>query len=95
MPKFIHSFQAQKDLDEIWHFIALDNVVAADKLIDTLAEKCARLSSAPEMGEKRPDLGDALRCFSAGNYVIFFRPISEGIEIVRVLHGVRDTKKSF
>jgi toxin ParE1/3/4 len=25
-----------------------------------------------------------------GNYLIFYRPISDGIEIVRVLHGARD-----
>jgi toxin ParE1/3/4 len=95
MPKFFHSRQAQKDLDEIWHYFALDNTRAADKLIDTIAEKCARLSVAPDMGEKRPDLGDDLRCFSAGNYVIFFRGISKGIEIVRVLHGARDVNGLF
>jgi toxin ParE1/3/4 len=31
-----------------------------------------------------------LRSFPVGNYVIFYREVSEGIEIIRVLHGARD-----
>ena len=95
MPKFIQSLQAQQDLDEIWHYIARDNLTAADKLIDTIAEKCFMLASSSEMGQLRPDLGVALRCVSIGNYVLFFHPIAEGIEVVRVLHGARDSKKTF
>jgi toxin ParE1/3/4 len=95
MTKFIQSIQARTDLDEIWHYVALDNVAAADKLIDTIAEKCSFLASSPETGKKRPDLRADLRSFSVGNYVIYFHRISGGIEIVRVLHGSRDTKRFF
>jgi toxin ParE1/3/4 len=95
MPKYVRSSRAQEDLDEIWRYIAADNLAAADRFIDSLAEKCAWLASAPEKGEKRPDLGETVRCFSIGSYVIFFRPIPEGIEVVRVLHGARDTERNF
>jgi plasmid stabilization system protein ParE len=30
MPTFIHSPQALQDLDEIWYYIARDNIRAAD-----------------------------------------------------------------
>jgi toxin ParE1/3/4 len=93
MPKFIHSPQALQDLDEIWHYIAWDNISAADRLIDAIAEKCRLLSENPEMGENLTHLSVGLRCFSAGNYAIYFRPVVGGIEVVRVLHGARDSGK--
>ena len=94
MSKFVHSFQAQKDLDEIWHYIALDNILAADKLIDAIAEKCSCLSSVPEMGEKRPDLSDALRCFSVGNYVMFFVRFPKELKLCE-FYMVRVMRKIF
>jgi toxin ParE1/3/4 len=30
------------------------------------------------------------RSFSVGNYVVFFRPIKNGIEVARIVHGSRD-----
>lgn len=32
----------------------------------------------------------ALRSSPVGNYLIFYRPLPDGIEILRVLHGARD-----
>jgi toxin ParE1/3/4 len=37
----------------------------------------------------------ALRSLSVGNYLIFYRPLADGIEIVRVLHGARDIDSLF
>nr|WP_245754608.1 type II toxin-antitoxin system RelE/ParE family toxin [Candidatus Accumulibacter aalborgensis] len=36
-----------------------------------------------------------LRSFPAGRYIIFYQQISEGIEIVRVLHSARDLNAIF
>ena len=36
-----------------------------------------------------------LRSWSVGNYVIFYRQVSTGIDIVRVLHGARDIEALF
>ena len=43
----------------------------------------------------RDELAEGLRSFAVGRYVIFYRPISEGVEIVRVLHGSRDIDAIF
>jgi toxin ParE1/3/4 len=32
---------------------------------------------------------------AVGNYVVFYRPIENGIEVVRVLHGRRDIAALF
>jgi len=47
------------------------------------------------MGRLRDELADGLRSFPVGRYVIFYRPIPKGIEIVRVLHGARDLDAIF
>jgi toxin ParE1/3/4 len=41
----------------------------------------------PLAGRRRPDLGEDLRSFAVENLVIFYRPRSYGIEVVRVIHG--------
>ena len=47
------------------------------------------------MGRSREELVPKLRSFPVGNYVIFYQPISDGVEIVRVLHGSRDIESLF
>ena len=48
------------------------------------------LAENPRIGRSREELAPELRSFSFLNYVIFYRPIDAGVEIVRVLHGSRD-----
>ena len=35
------------------------------------------------------------RSFPLGNHLIFYRPIDDGIELVRVLHGARDISPEY
>ncbi len=46
-------------------------------------------------GIARPELAAGLRCYSVGNYVIYYRPAKDGIEVARVLHGARDVDRLF
>jgi toxin ParE1/3/4 len=83
-------FDAERDLDSIWDFIAADNPLAANGLIRKIFSTCDLLASVPGMGEARPELGQGLRSFSVGNYVIYFRSQENGIGVARVLHGAQD-----
>jgi antitoxin ParD1/3/4/toxin ParE1/3/4 len=48
------------------------------------------------MGHLREDLADeALRFWRVYSYMIIYRPDSQPLEIVRVLHGARDTSTLF
>jgi toxin ParE1/3/4 len=86
---------AKKDLVEIWHYIAKDNLQAADRMLDRIREGFEVLARFPKGGTARPELAPGLRCYSVGNYVIYFRPGKTGIEIARVLHGARDVNSLF
>ena len=49
----------------------------------------------PGIGRARPELRPDLRSFAVGRYVIFYRATREGIEVVRVIHGMRDIDRIF
>jgi len=80
---------AEADLDTIWLSIATENPAAADRFLDRILERCQALAEFPGMGSQRADLAPALRMSPLGEYLIFYRPIDDGIEVVRGLHGRR------
>ena len=90
MNQYRVSDAARADLDEIWFYIAQDNPNAADRFIRALVSRFPILASMPQMGRQREELSPRLRSFPVGNYIIFYRPVENGIEIARVLHGARD-----
>jgi toxin ParE1/3/4 len=47
------------------------------------------------MGRAREELAADLRSFPFGRYLIFYAPVDEGIDVVRVLHSARDVDAAF
>lgn len=90
MPRLLKRPQAENDLDEIWWYIAQDNPSNADRFLDQIQERFLALADFPKMGTGRDDLKAGLRSHPVGNYLIFYLPLPDGIEVVRVLHGSRD-----
>ena len=82
--------QAEIDITLIWQFIADDSVKAADVLIDRIEATFDMLAQAPLAGRARDDLRSNLRSFAVRSYVIFYVPVSDGIDVVRVMHGRQD-----
>jgi toxin ParE1/3/4 len=87
--RLIRTARAEEDLIEIWLYIAVDNPLAADKFVDQIDAKCQMLADSPGIGPARPDIAPDLRYFPIGRYLILYREISGGIEVVRVVHGAR------
>ncbi len=95
MPGFHIRPEAARDLDEIRQHIAENNPASAVRLIEEVIELFHRLAEFAMMGRSREELVPKQRSFPVGNYVIFYQPISDGVEIVRVLHGSRDIESLF
>lgn len=93
MPIVHVSIAASQDFDQIWLYIATDDPIAADRFLSHIGERCQLYAHQPQLREQRSNLGRNLRCFSVGNYVVYYRPMSDGIEIARVLHGARDIQR--
>ncbi len=95
MAEVLRSNLAELDLMEIWAHIAEDSVGAADRFLDLLDQKCKTLAEAPRIGRLREDLAPDLRSLPVKRYIIFYRPMEDGIEVVRVLNAYRDIKRMF
>lgn len=89
MPRLVRSPRAREDLIELWTYIASDDAAAADHLLDATLEKLLLLATSPRLGPSRPDIAPGLRLFPVRRYVILYRELADGIEVVRVVHGMR------
>lgn len=86
---------AEQDLLDIWEFIAEDSLDRADEFLDRLEGKLQTLALNPGMGRRREELLTGLRSFPSENYIIFYREIEGGIDVIRILHGSRDFEEIF
>ncbi len=88
--------QVYLDLDELAAWIQRDSPKAALRFLDQAEATFQSLAEMPGMGspyQVRNHRLQGLRCFAVRgfpNHLIFFLPISGGIDVVRVLHGARD-----
>ena len=99
--RILRTESALCDLNEQAKFIQRDSPNAAIRFLHAAEETFKRLADMPELGE-RQEFGRAelagLRAWQVRgfeNYLIFYRPIEHGIEIVRVLHAARDIAAIF
>ena len=86
---------AQTDLDQIWDYIAIDDIKTADRFIDELIERIQTLAVTPGVGRTRPEFTENLLCLPFGNYLIFYRSNKELVEIIRILSTFRDLPSLF
>ena len=87
--------RALRDAAEIWHFIAEDNPRAATVLIEKFEKTLRLLSDFPRIGTDRSDLAKSLRSFPVGNYLLLYRPLKTGVQLIRIVHGARDLRVLF
>jgi len=92
MARVVRTPLARDDLKQIGRYIAQESGsrVAALRMLDLMRQKMELYATQPELGESRPDLGSDVRHFPVKSYVVFYRPLDDGIEVLRILHGSRD-----
>jgi plasmid stabilization system protein ParE len=91
MNQFVLSVAAELDLNEIWEYIAQDNLDAADRWIAKLFDAFQSLAQTPAMGHRREDLTALPVLFwPVGAYLVLYRVQGVCIEIVAVTQGARD-----
>ena len=89
--------EALEDLFDIWVYVASQSQseIAADRVVDDIDARAMLYAKNVELGELRPDLAESVRCFTVDRFVVFYRPNSEGIEVLQVIHGSRDIPRHF
>lgn len=91
MAKANFTEQADQDLIRIVSYIAADNPSAAFRWLEETKAVCELLAAEPEIGQaiKTRRFG-TIRRHVAGNYLIYYRQLAGGVEILLVSHGARD-----
>lgn len=87
---------ASRDIEKIIDFIAGNSSFgAAERFLDKINQKCRNLANFPNLGRRRDELAPTLRSFPIDDYLIFYRSVEGGIEVVRVVSGYRDLDALF
>lgn len=96
MAQILFTPLATEDLQQIWVYIAENagNEVA-NKFLLEIKKKCEAIAEFPKSGRLRHEFLINLRSFSFKNYIIFYLPLADGIEVLRIIHGSRDIKQVF
>ncbi len=90
-------------LDLLQHFVYIGerNLDAAKRFLQAAEDAFEKLAAMPGMGVSR-DFGNPelvglrswpIRGFE--NYLIFYRPTSGGVDVLRVVHGAQDLGRLF
>jgi toxin ParE1/3/4 len=90
MSSFHYTAQAEADLDQITDYYSATSPAAGLRVLNAIEARCRQLANHPRMGRVREDLGPGVRSSTVLRYVIFFRATTDGIDVLRVLHGARD-----
>jgi toxin ParE1/3/4 len=89
MGRYFLSSVAEDDLLAIWEYIAVDNILAADRMIDRFTAAFERAAAFPQAGQKYEHAKGDFRIVVVGNYLVFYKIAGDEVDIVRVLHGAR------
>ncbi len=101
MPRIIFSEYVEPELAAIWEYIALDNIDAADRLLDSVHVTLQELARMPRTGRawKSPHHRlSQIRSFPVKdftNYLVFYEPLPDGISVFHILHAARDVEQFF
>ncbi len=93
MSGFVLHPEALTDLDDIWEFIAADNLGAADRVLEEIYEAIRALVPFPQVGHIRSDLTSRpLRFHPVRDFLIAYAPDERPLIVVAVLHGRRNPR---
>lgn len=91
MNRIFRSSIAKADLLEIWDYIAIEksHPLAADRLLRRIDAVLSKICEHPEIGERYTRSSVEVRIFPVGSYLLIYRQVAKGIELLRVLHGAQ------
>ncbi|MEH2274631.1 MAG: type II toxin-antitoxin system RelE/ParE family toxin [Nostoc sp.] len=95
MSRYVLTIPAKQDLKEINHYIIRYNPGTARTFNEKIKQQCKLLADFPNMGQSCDNFASGLRSFPIEDYLIFYRPIDDGVEVVRVVSGYRDLETVF
>jgi toxin ParE1/3/4 len=85
--RFRLTVRAEADLLSIGSYtLEKWGALQASRYLDELEECCQRLADAPLLGRQCDNVRPGLRRMEHGRHTVFYRPKSEGVAVIRILH---------
>jgi len=92
---------ANRDLIDCFAYIGKDSEESAARFLQAAEDTFLALARMPAMGvatsfsDSRDRMLRRWRIRGFENFLIFYRPLEDGIEVIRVLHGAREIERLF
>jgi toxin ParE1/3/4 len=99
VPRVLKRPAVELDLEGIAAYIGEDNADAANRFLAAAERALEQLARMPEMGQSRVFKNPKLRGLRSwrvsgfSNYLIFYFPIADGIEVLRLVHGAQNLQE--
>lgn len=94
MLRIVFTPTARRDLSDIGAYIAVDHPINAERVLRGIRRHVQALAANPAMGRSRPEVGEEVRSFPSGTYMIFYRLRRDMLEVLAVVHGARDIRRA-
>lgn len=101
MPRIVERPIARQELTAIATRIGQDRPATAQRFLAAARNAYELLATMPEVGTNWETVNpnyQGVRYFPIRrfrNFVIFYRPLSDGVEVLHILHGARDLQGFF
>lgn len=90
MSRYLLNVLASRDLSKIADYFESTNLEAGERFFGEFNRKCQQLIAFPNSGKSYAEIRPDLRGLSFEGYIIFYRILDDGVEILRVLSGRRN-----
>ena len=95
MSRILKTRKSREDYVFIEDYIAQTSPQNAEMIIRLFEEKLGLLANNNLIGRPRPELAPNLRSWNVHRFVLFYRPVEDGIILIRVLHSSTDITPRF
>ena len=102
MIRVVITTQAERDIEDIWLAVAVNNPRAATRIARAIAQRINMLAEFPRLGTRRPDIRSGMRMMVQRPYLVLYAihpdaddEAVETVEVVRIIDGRRDLRRLF
>ncbi|MBD2524135.1 MULTISPECIES: type II toxin-antitoxin system RelE/ParE family toxin [unclassified Nostoc] len=95
MSRYVINILASRDINEIADYFAETSVEAGERFFSEFNRKCQQLVAFPNSGKSYAKIRPDLRGVTLQGYIVFYRVLDDGIEILRVVSGRRNFPSLF
>lgn len=85
-----YTLRARGDLLDLWAYWASKDPTAADRIYDRIEDRCRALRDHPRLGVARPEIGEGARMLVVERWLVLYRHMDDGVQVVRIVDGARD-----